>query len=93
MSDLRRGLTQAMRGQAGLKVMAPRVTRAQVERGEALVHKILSGAPVIMVGGDDEIAYEANALPPASEPAWTETQAGDATATVADSILSLQDTG
>ncbi len=84
--DLRRTLTQAVRGAAGMKVVAPRVTAKQTALGERLLADLQRGVPVRMLP-TWEYLYTADALPDESSPAWTTEAHGEVS--VGGGILTL----
>ncbi len=87
LEDLRRNLKLAMRGVAGVKVVAPRVTAAQVAQAEALLAALQRGAPATFLP-QWELTYNANNLPESSTPAWTRYAQGHAS--VAGGVLTLE---
>lgn len=93
LDNLRRGLKQALEGQRGTRVVAPRLTARQAARGEDLLQRVISGGEVVVVGAEWEVDYPADDLPSASSPAWSEELHGGTSIAVAAGVLTLEDTG
>ncbi len=92
---LQRNLQRAVKRMAGIKVVQPQVTERQVARSEVLLTKLMrgTGAGTIIATPDWDVDYEANVLPDASTPVWTEVTTGAAVPhTVSNGRLTVTDT-